>query len=1017
MVKDADLSEVMSRSDDVCAHEPIHLVGAIQPHGYLFGLDADDLSVVTRSANLDALVPLQPGARAADRLPAPLIEACRSVARDPMSERLVAVDFAPLGLTEFHCFRLGRVVFCEFEDPAGAITEKDMASILLMAEDAESRIAAAADVETLSATAAAAIAAISGFERVMVYRFDAEGCGDVLGESLVPDWRQSFLGLRFPATDIPAQARALYRLTGDRWIPTCDYEPVPLVPKTDGQGAPFALSLSRYRSVSPVHRLYQRNIGVDGSMSISIMLDGRLWGLIIGHHRRPHRVAPAIRHRVSSVARAFSLRLDALSSRALRTEQERELGACSAILSKLAAADDFLPALTEGKPDILDLLPGCIGAAVVWDKDDQAAQVRTLGTTPPDRDVADLVAWIRRQGTESTFASDCLAAAYPAFARHEEIASGVLACLFDDPRHPALLLFRPEVVRSVSWAGKPEKLAGADGIPNLPRRSFDRWIEVKHGHSQPWLDWERSMAATVAATVNDVIVRQMRRISDLDQEVSRFAQALALGSTTLYRQDRDLRYVWIHNPQAGLGRKALGLTDWEVYEPELAARIVAIKQRVLQSGQGCREAVPSRLNDPMAEWFDLSVEPLLRDDGTVSGLSCAGIRITERKRAEDTLRRNEALLRDVQATARLGHYVYDFASDRWESSPVLDSILGIGPDFVRDCANGFNLAAGAMRAETEALVADLIDGKRDFFDLIFQICRHDDHRERWVASIGHVERDDDGRPIRLIGTIHDIHERVEAQNQLQLAHAALDRQTRELARSNAELEQFAYVASHDMRQPLRSIAGFLSLLDRRIGNQLQDADKELLDFAIDGARRMDRLILDLLEYSRLGHSDVAMAPVDLEGLLADCLHALEAARAEAQGEIRVLNRLPTVLGHPSELSRLFQNLIGNALKYRDPERRPNIAVGCRAVGEHWEFRVEDNGIGIAEKDYDRAFGVFQRLVGSDRYEGTGIGLSVCKKVVERHGGHIWIESRLGRGTIFRFTLPKAGEHPPDPSRP
>ena len=225
----------------------------------------------------------------------------------------------------------------------------------------------------------------------------------------------------------------------------------------------------------------------------------------------------------------------------------------------------------------------------------------------------------------------------------------------------------------------------------------------------------------------------------------------------------------------------------------------------------------------------------------------------------------------------------------------------------------------------------------------------------------------------------------------------------ELQRSNAELEQFAYVASHDLRQPLRMVSSYLGLIERKLGAALDEDTRTFMDFAVGGAKRMDRLILDLLEYSRIGKTRQPV-PVPLAEAAAVALNNLTVAVDEANADIVVAEGLPTVSGNPMELTRLFQNLIGNALKYRAPERRARIEIGCRHGGHEWLVSIKDNGIGIAPADRERAFGIFQRLVPQEEYEGTGIGLAVCRKIVEHHGGRIWIEAAEGGGSTFLFTL-------------
>ena len=227
----------------------------------------------------------------------------------------------------------------------------------------------------------------------------------------------------------------------------------------------------------------------------------------------------------------------------------------------------------------------------------------------------------------------------------------------------------------------------------------------------------------------------------------------------------------------------------------------------------------------------------------------------------------------------------------------------------------------------------------------------------------------------------------------------------ELARSNAELEQFAYVASHDLQEPLRMVASYVGLLERRYRGKLDDDADDFIEFAVDGARRMQALLNGLLDLSRVGTRGREPEPTDSEAVLRDALLNLEQAIGEAGAEVSH-DPMPTVLGDRIQLTQLFQNLISNAVKF-NASRRPRVAVTARRAGSMWEFRVADNGIGIDPAHFERIFQVFQRLHTRETYAGTGIGLAVCRKIVERHGGTIWIESAKGQGATFCFTLQAA----------
>ncbi|WP_235036922.1 ATP-binding protein [Actinomadura sp. K4S16] len=246
----------------------------------------------------------------------------------------------------------------------------------------------------------------------------------------------------------------------------------------------------------------------------------------------------------------------------------------------------------------------------------------------------------------------------------------------------------------------------------------------------------------------------------------------------------------------------------------------------------------------------------------------------------------------------------------------------------------------------------------------------------------------------------------------------LDEQTEELRRSNAELEQFAYVASHDLQEPLRKVASFCQLIERRYGDQLDERGKQYIEFAVDGAKRMQALINDLLSFSRVGRTARPEDSVDLDDVVRQALDNLSTLREETGAEVDV-PELPDVPGDRTQLVQLFQNLVGNAIKFRREGVPPRVAIDVRRAGDEWEFGCTDNGIGIEPQYADRIFLIFQRLHAREEYSGTGIGLALCKKIVEYHGGRIWLDTDEhgdAPGTTFRWTLPaqpSTGDADPD----
>jgi signal transduction histidine kinase len=270
------------------------------------------------------------------------------------------------------------------------------------------------------------------------------------------------------------------------------------------------------------------------------------------------------------------------------------------------------------------------------------------------------------------------------------------------------------------------------------------------------------------------------------------------------------------------------------------------------------------------------------------------------------------------------------------------------------------------------------------------------------------------RDIRAIASdVEDMRQRiVDELDATRSARAQLADQAMELQRSNAELEQFAYVASHDLQEPLRKVASFCQLIEKRYGDQLDERGVEYIAFAVDGAKRMQVLINDLLTFSRVGRLNTAQSDIDLGATLDAAVHNLTAAIEESGAEIvRPRTRLPRVTGDPTLLTMVWQNLIGNAVKFKQEGVAPKIVIECEGEPNErdgsWQITVSDNGIGIPEEFTEKVFVIFQRLHGRDTYSGTGIGLALCKKIVEYHGGSIWIDSSYTAGTRFRFTIPIA----------
>lgn len=266
---------------------------------------------------------------------------------------------------------------------------------------------------------------------------------------------------------------------------------------------------------------------------------------------------------------------------------------------------------------------------------------------------------------------------------------------------------------------------------------------------------------------------------------------------------------------------------------------------------------------------------------------------------------------------------------------------------------------------------------------------------------------DEGRFV--ISYINDITDRKAAEDQLLKAHRELKKKALELKQSNDELEQFAYVASHDLQEPLRMVASYTQLLARRYKNQLDEDANDFIEYAVDGAQRMQQLLNDLLQFSRVGTKAKPFKPLHVMNVVDKSLRNLEKYIEENDADIKIESELPVLAGDNLQLIQLFQNLIHNAIKFTDHNHTPRVRINAKEYGDHWQFSVSDNGVGIDKQHEKRIFMIFQRLHNHDKYDGSGIGLAICKKIVERHEGDIWLDSIPGEGTTFYFTIAKGLE--------
>jgi light-regulated signal transduction histidine kinase (bacteriophytochrome) len=498
-----------------CADEPIRFPGAIQPHGLLLTLTEPALQIIQISANVETLLARAPESLIGQPLHS-LIGAEHTAQVLQALQQATFSEAAPLRFelngTEFEglLHRHQGVLILELEIHVKNFQPRNVAGVNTHLGRMLQRLQAATTLQALYDISVKEIQAMTGYDRVLIYRFEEEGHGQVIAEASDPSM-EVFNGLFFPASDIPEQARELYRTNWLRIIPNADYQPVPLVPKLrpDTQ-TPLDLSFATLRSVSPIHCQYMKNMGVLSSMSISLLKGDKLWGLISCGNRQPLHVPHELRMACQTIGQVLSLQISAMETLELTRQREEKVEALARLNQAMVDSPQNVFDGLAQQPATLMALVNAGGIAIIEDK-----QLHRYGNCPEPEEIRALHKWLQARG-EPVFASHHLSSVYPPAAQYQSVASGVLAMSLPKPVDNGVLWFRPEVKENINWSGDPRKpldLENSDaGMRLRPRTSFEIWKVEMAGISTKWSHGDRFAANDLrrSALEND-LARQVRR--------------------------------------------------------------------------------------------------------------------------------------------------------------------------------------------------------------------------------------------------------------------------------------------------------------------------------------------------------------------------------------------------------------------------------------------------------------------------------------------------------------------------
>ena len=503
--------------------------------------------------------------------------------------------------------------------------------------------------------------------------------------------------------------------------------------------------------------------------------------------------------------------------------------------------------------------------------------------------------------------------------------------------------------------------------------------------------------------VNIDITERKKATKKLKENEEKYRELVENANSIIIRLDKKGSILFFNE----FAETFFGFREEEVKEKNIVGTIVP---RSESYGRDLQELMNKIIKDPESYsyvenenitkegkrvWVSWTNKGIFNKKGELQGILSIGTDVTERKKAEEDLKRSETILQEATRLSKVGAYEWDIKKDKFIFSREWRRIHGVEEKYL----SSEELMNVSHPEDIPKVKKALNDALKDIkqYDIEHRIINQLNGEVRYIHAMGTVLKDGDGNPIKMYGVADDITES-------KLAEIEREKLIKDLKLSNEELRQFAYITSHDLQEPLRTMGSYAGLLKHRYEGQLdQDAD-EFIEFMISGASRMKAMIQGLLDYSRIGTRREEFKNFNSHEAVDYAVSSLKSFIKENNTEI-TYDKLPVIYADENQIVRVFHNLIGNAIKFRKPDENLKIHVSARKNDDDYVFSVSDNSIGMEPEYTDKIFEIFKRLHAVGEYEGAGIGLAIVKRIIDRHGGRVWVKSKLGKGSTFYFTIP------------